>query len=204
MYKKRYIGWISLLIIIVGTTAFALSHRQPSVQHQNKKPPHTSSQNSVGDSPSAASDTGTSQKNTPATLSAAGTPTTECDPIFSLTQAKQILTANTIADSGNGTVEHNTDMTIKSCGYHTDDSTAVVVAHIATTPAGVSKNIVFFGSGRPTDTTLVANYGSAAFWQANTNMLNILSDNNWFTITCTKQGSSSLGNAKTVGTIIKL
>jgi hypothetical protein len=128
-----------------------------------------------------------------------------CSEVFSLSTATSILGNTVSSSSSNGVTSQDDNDTVISCAYSNGSNSVSVVEHIANnTNLGASTNDVNFGSGLPSGAVGVGGYGDSAFWQQSTSQLNILKNNNWYLISYSKQGSSSLSNAEQVASALQL
>jgi hypothetical protein len=177
---------IALVVVCGAVAALAIQGNEPFHSLLSTSHHETAGTKSITATSHFTSPTPSSQTRDSSTTTTAGqsTPQTtgSCASVFTLAQAQTVLGKSATAESSNGVTSQNSDTTVITCEYSAQSLNATIVEHGANTSVGASSNDVLFGSGRPSGVTSEKGYGDAAFWQPSEATLNILSKNNWFTV----------------------
>jgi hypothetical protein len=100
--------------------------------------------------------------------------------------ASTVIGADTVtknADSGPAVNAAGVDT--YTCTYTSSTAhgiTLTLISRLASSSSSDTSNAVSFNSSRPDDAVNVSSYGQAAYWISGSGKLNILNDDNWYTL----------------------
>lgn len=201
MKRWAYSGGAAI-VIVVAVVAIALVHRSPSptgskdastaTNHKPSTPSQQDTKNAATNGSVSAPKIGTKPLNS----------INSCDQLLSAAQVTNSIGAKATPSGANGMDDQSADVHTITCDYTGGKYTINVVAHIAQTPVGSSDNDTVFGSAKPADTPNVSDYGQSAYWQGDTGTLNILLRNNWYAVSETAGGNTSLQNTEKLANIV--
>jgi hypothetical protein len=198
--KSISMKWIAIIILSLAAILILLS--LVYIDHSRHKvakpsiPSVTLNKSSAGSSQStkATINTATSTKSSTGTKTNAATATAPDNPACNL--LKPAIARTILGSSAEYTTPPSTsayeasDTTLSACSYaNSSGLTLQVIVRTPTASLGDSENDTEFGSGKPTNVVSVQSFGQAAFWDTDSNQLDILSSNTWYIISGEQQGS---------------